>query len=66
MNRQPKQNLKVQIDVMPVRYFPDKNDGMSLPMPTADRTSLQTHTASPREVASFVQNSYEKALMMTG
>jgi len=47
--------------LMPVRHFPNKTGGMSLPLRTVDLPSLQRHTASPPEVTSLIANWYHNA-----
>jgi len=50
---------KARADLIPVGHFSDRSDGMSLPLQTADLTSLWRHIASPLEVRSFISNWYQ-------
>jgi len=49
--------------LIPVRHFPNRTGGMSLPLRTVDLTSLQRHTANPREVTSFIANWYQSKVL---
>jgi hypothetical protein len=48
--------------VIAICHFPNKTGGMSLPLRTADLTSLQRHTASPPEGRPFIANWYQAVL----
>ena len=45
--------------LIPIHHFIHKTGGMSLPLRSADLTSLQRHAASLPEVRSFFANRYD-------